>query len=370
LDQRFTAAGAALLKACLDALLGRLVAGPPVTRAVLARFSAVLLLDSTTITLPDALADLWPGCRGRGATNTQAALKCTVRVDLRRGCLAGLDLTPGRTQDRATAQQHAPVPTGAIRIADQGFWSLDVLATIAAGGGYFLSRYHRQTSVLREGVRLDLPRWLTAQDAPTLDVPVLLGLKQRRPVRLLAIRVPQAVADQRRRRLKESAQAGGHAVPATTLALADWTLLVTNAPADLLSVAEAEVLRRLRWQIDLLFKLWKQQGRVDASRSAKPWRILCEVYAKLIAIVLQHGVLLLGGWTFGDRNLAQAAATIRAAVPLVTRALDGPRRLVTVLRNLRPLLAAVGAINKRRTRPSRAHLLANPSLALPTPCFP
>lgn len=365
LDQRFTEAGAALLRACLETTLARLVTRRPGTTGLLDRFSAVDLLDSTTIALPDALAGLWPGCGGRVATNTQAALKCTVRVDLRRGRLADLELTPGRTQDRATALQHGPVARGAMRIADQGFWSLPVYRAISASGGYFLSRYHSQTSVWQGDQRLDLPRWLAAHDSLGIDAAVTLGKVERLPVRLLAIRVPPAVAEQRRRRLKAAARAGGHAVPARTLALVDWTVLVTNAPGDLLSVAEAEVLRRLRWQIELVFKLWKQQGQVDASRSAKPWRMLCEVYAKLIAIVLQHWVLLLGDGTFTTCNLVQAAATIRDQVLRLALALDRHRRLVTVLRDLRLLLGAVGGPNTRRTRPSAAQLLADPSLALP-----
>jgi hypothetical protein len=362
LDQRFTEAGARLLRTCLEAALTRLV-GSAVRQggsSLLDRFPAIIVLDSTTITLPDVLAPLWPGCGGRVATNTQAALKGTVALDLRQGTLVGLDLTAGRTQDRATAQQTAPVPPGALRIADLGFWSLPVFRRIAAGGGFFLSRYHSQTTVWGDGVQLDLPRWLATQDA-LVEVAVTLGRKDPVPVRLLAIRVPQAVADERRRRIRAAAHSGGHPVPRTTLALAGWTVLVTNVPADLLSVTEAEVLRRLRWQIELVFKLWKQGGQVDASRSAKPWRRLCEVYAKLLAMVFQHQVLLLGG-PVGTRSLVQAATIVRMTVILLVPALDRARQVRQVLATIAPLLSHVSAPNKRRQRPSAAQLLADPSL--------
>jgi len=75
------------------------------------------------------------------------------------------------------------------------------------------------------------------------------------------VRVPPAVADERRRKLREALQRQGYTVSKARLALAGWTLLVTNAPATLISVAEALVLYRARWQIELLFKLWKQHGR-------------------------------------------------------------------------------------------------------------
>lgn len=360
LDQRFTPAAATFLETLLTAAVGRVITADPVAAPVLERFTAVTLLDSTTITLPDALGDVWQGCGGRVATNTQAALKCTVQLDLLSGRVTGPDLSAGRTQDRATALQHAPVPKGALRIADLGFWSLDVLAGIARSGGYFLSRAHSQTTVLVDDRPVHLASWLTAQNAPIIDVPVTLGLKKRLPARLLAIRVPQAVADQRRRRLKESARAGGHGVPRQTLALAGWTLLVTNVPAELLSVAEAEVLRRARWQIELLFKLWKSSGQVATSRSAQPWRILCEVYAKLLAMVLQHWLFLTAGCLVGRRNLTQAAATVRAEVRTLLRGLASGRRLRAGLRALQPLLAAVRAPATRPHQPSLLQLLADP----------
>ena len=67
----------------------------------------------------------------------------------------------------------------------------------------------------------------------------------------------------------------------------------------------------MRWQIELLFKLWKSHGRVDESRSTKPWRILCEVYAKLLAMLVQHWVFLVSFWAYPDRSLTKAAQTVQ-----------------------------------------------------------
>jgi IS4 transposase len=41
-------------------------------------------------------------------------------------------------------------------------------------------------------------------------------------------------------------------------------------------------LYRVRWQIELLFKLWKSQGRLDKSLGHRGERVLCEVLAKLL----------------------------------------------------------------------------------------
>ncbi len=79
---------------------------------------------------------------------------------------------------------------------------------------------------------------------------------------------------------------------------------------QILSFAEARTLTRLRWQIELLFKLWKLHGQVDKSRSQKPGRILTEVYAKLIGLIIQHWVLLTHWWRYPDKSLVKAAKTV------------------------------------------------------------
>lgn len=56
---------------------------------------------------------------------------------------------------------------------------------------------------------------------------------------------------------------------------------MTNAPPELLSLREACVLARLRWQVELLVKLWKSSGRLDESAADKPYRVLCKLLARI-----------------------------------------------------------------------------------------
>jgi hypothetical protein len=361
LAQRFSPAAAGLLQEVLAAAVAQVVAAEPVAIAVLRRFAGVEILDSSTVRLPDALAATWPGCGGRVARNTRAALKLGVRLDLATGRLLGPVLSPGKEQDRASRLQHAPVAPGALRLADLGFWALAVFRQLGAAGAYWLSRLDLQTSVWVSGARVDLPQWL-AQQGPRLDAAVELGVRERLPARLLGARVPQAVADERRRKLKAAARREGRSVSAARLALAGWTLLVTNAPAARLSAAEALVLARARWQIELLFKLWKDAGKLAESRSADPQRVLCEVYAKLTAMVVQHWVLLTALWRWPDRSLTEAAATVRREATCLVGALTRHRRLTEALRDLVRCLATGCRTDRRRARPNLHQLLTDPCL--------
>ena len=363
LVQRFTPAAAALLDGVLEAALQEVVTAAPVAAGLLARFPAVVLMDSTTVALPDGLASVWAGCGGRVPQGGQAALKLTVRLDLCTGSLDGPVLTAGRAQDKTSPLQHAPLPPGAVRITDLGFWSLAVLEEIAAQGAYFLSRLHLQTAVFAaDGERLDLVDWLPRQRRRRLSVAVTLGVENRVPARLLAVQVPKRVAAARRAKILADAKREGETPSARKLALAAWTLLVTNAPPEVLAIRAALVLARARWQIELLFKLWKDAGHLDEWRSADPTRIRCEVAAKLVAMVLQHWLLLCGCWLYADRSLTKAAQTVRDHAIGLLLVFASRAGVVAVLRALGRCLAAGCRVDRRRRKPCLFQLLTDPAL--------
>ncbi|MEX1158256.1 MAG: transposase, partial [Thermomicrobiales bacterium] len=163
---------------------------------------------------------------------------------------------------------------------------------------------------------------------------------------------PQAVRRQRERRLRREASKKRQTLRAERLALAGWTVLVTNLPRERLTLAEAPALLRVRWQIELLFKLWKQDGQLASWRSAKPWRILCEVYAKLIGLLIQHWLMVMAGWAAPDHSLVAAGQVVRQHVIMLAHTLEDPRRLRDTLDAIRRCLPHAGRLNPRRTHPT------------------
>lgn len=358
LDQRFSASAAACLQEVLETAVDKVITAEPVMIPVLQRFNGVYLDDSSTVTLPDDLANVWPGCGGSTAKGTSAALKLQVRLDYARGTLCGPFLQTGRTHDRRSPLQQMPVVSGSLRMADLGYWSLAVLQQITDHGGYWLSRVQVQTTVYDQaGKKWELLELLQAMAQTDLDIYVTLGSQYQQPARLLARRLPQEVAEKRRRRLREDARSRGQTVSKKRLALADWNIFVTNVPITLLTLHEALVLARARWQIELVFKLWKSHGHIDEWRSQKPWRILCEVYAKLTAMVVQHWILLVSCWRYPDRSLFKAAKAVRKHVLSLACATHSTQRLCEAIDTIQRCLATGCRINKRKAQPHTYQLL-------------
>ncbi len=357
LAQRFTKEACDFMRAELEAAVNQVIGAAAVTIPILQRFRGVYLTDSSIISLPGALADEWSGC-GNGQGEGDAAIKLELRVDMVSGEMEGPFLTNGRTNDRKAAREHKPLARNSLHIADLGYWKLDDLEEKSLTGVYWLSRPQVQTALYDVcGQRWSLVDFMQRQTEQVVDAQILLGARHQIPARLLAVRVPQEVADQRRYQLKKQAKRKGETVSQARLILAAWTILVTNVPATKLSGKEAFVLARLRWQIELIFKLWKTQGQVDKSRSNKPWRILCELYAKLIAMIVQHWTFLIGSWSFPDRSLVKAAKTVRQHALSLAIALPDVSRLREVFTILARCLAAGCRINKSAKSPRTFQLL-------------
>jgi hypothetical protein len=198
-DKRFTPQCAAFLHAVLEQMSTVVVqAAHDVPIKLLRRFSAVILEDSLGISLPNELTELWQGCGGN-QDHTAAAVKLHVRWELKRGQLWGPTLTNGRTSDHRSPFNEEAVPAGSLLVQDLGYFDLQRLAERHRAGAYSLTRLHAGTALFTpSGQSLCLEQVLPPRVGQMKELHVLVGAKQRLPMRLLLLRVPKEVGDQRR----------------------------------------------------------------------------------------------------------------------------------------------------------------------------
>jgi hypothetical protein len=255
IDDRFSVQAATFMAAIFEVAINQVVLADPVVLPLLNRFEAVILEDSTNWRLPDELAGLFRGCGGHHAgVGTMAACKLQVQLEMLRGRLTCSRLLDGRQADAQTPLADRPVAAHTLCIRDRGYLDVDRWVQEARQEAWALTYYKSGLPLFdRQGQPIDLLLKL-AQSAPQGEWEVLVGDKQRLPMRLLFTRVPAEVAEQRRRYLRREATTHGRGSSHEGEVLAGWTIVLTTVPTELLSLEEAIVLLRLRWQIELLFK--------------------------------------------------------------------------------------------------------------------
>lgn len=363
-EHRFTPALGEFLRKTLDQILTNLITAKPALTPLLQKFTSVHLGDSTSLTLPDDLAEQFPGCGGASGCG-KAALKIQVLWDLIAGGLLKVVLEPGRHSDAKSELLEGPVPAGSLSIFDLGYFSLKRFRELIGYDAFWISRWQQGTLAFHpDGTPLDL-----LGDARRfygngpIDLPILLGVKDRIACRLILLRLPQEVADRNRTKAYEKAAKHGRVPTQECLAWCDWAAYVTNCPVELLSWKEVVVLYRTRWQIELLFKLWKSHSQLDKHRSAKPavWQ-MAELLAKLIGVIIQHWLLLTSTWANPRRSLRKAAAVIRDWITDLIENWNDLERLCGVLEKIKTVIERLANVDFRSKHPSWFQLQANPEL--------
>jgi hypothetical protein len=360
---RFTSDLVKFLEAALQRVLRHVLTSKAPSIELLERFTEVVIGDSSVITLPDEYAGQFPGCGGSHGSG-KAALKIQVLWDLRHGRLQ-MVLEPGRASDAKSPITEIPLPAGSLSIFDLGYFSLERFERATQAEGYWLSRLQPGTKVRdAAGNHVALGEFL-AENAKcgVVDVSVQLG-ERRLPCRLVAVHVSPEIAARRRQKIRKNARDHGHPEPSQEyLALQEWTIFLTNCEASLLTWKEVVVLYRARWQIERLFKLWKSYNRLaDRNTKASAAQQLAELYAKLIAVIVQHGILLMTVWLDGQRSLWRAAKSLREWIGELIGAIDDSRKLRRVLDRQRESLGKSARVNSRRKHPNCFQLLNNPEL--------
>ena len=158
-------------------------------------------------------------------------------------------------------------------------------------------------------------------------------------------------------------QSPGREPSAAYLEFLGWTLFVTNCTAEELTWKTVVIWYRARWQIELLFQLWKSHNGLERYREqATALERLALIYAKLLGVLLQHWLLLASCWGIADRSLRKAARLLQGQVKALLLVLFDPLRLQEAFQELRRLMEELAQVQSRKGNPSHAQLLDNPEL--------
>lgn len=229
---------------------------------------------------------------------TGAGWRAHVAYDLLAGQLDQVVVTNHYGAESLTHYQLAP---GDLLVADGGYGTRAAVAVAQAAQSDVILRVHLNSFAFEQGdgQRFDALRWLKQPGGEQRSVTVWSTatrtvdgqtVTSRHHLRLLAWRLPAAARRAQERRLRRNAQQHGRNVSERGLFLSGWVLLVTTLEESAWPDADVWRLYRARWQIELLFKRFKQLLRAQSIRCRTEASATAAIRALLVVWALVEEV--------------------------------------------------------------------------------
>lgn len=287
LNERFTDPAVVFIKRLFEQML-QMELSKAAPMEFLSRFSGVFIQDATLIKLPDAMACLF---KGSGGNAGESSVKVDFQMDIQ-GTACRMDIRPGTSSDNSQAVQSPK--RGALYIRDLGYFNIPFFSLIIEAGAYFLSRLKSRAGVYADNrgkIVVDICKMAQKMKAQeTLHIPVFVGRRkfvpvflvlQKLPPEAIAIKVGRAKKDHHRRMTKMTKE---------NLEWCEFNSYITNIPIAWFNALTIIQIYGIRWQIEIMFKVWKSIFNFREVSKMNANRALCMLYGRLIWILLQMKV--------------------------------------------------------------------------------
>jgi hypothetical protein len=245
------------------------------------RYRRVIIQDSTIIKLPLRLFTIFSG-----VANAHTAV-CNARIqgvyDLLSGCFISFSIDPYSKNDFSAAPE-LELHRGDLVLRDRGYYTKGEIKRHKDAGADCIYR-HKHTSIYLDPISgdvIDLPEKL--ENEGKLDIDVCLNNDNRTRVRLIAVPVSEEVANNRRMKAKREMKR--HKPSAELLHQMSWTIFITTIPQFQAGFQEVLTIYRLRWRIEIIFKIWKSHMQFAKVHNVSENQLRVLLTARLIMIVV------------------------------------------------------------------------------------
>jgi hypothetical protein len=248
-------------------------------------FQRILIEDASLVKMHNANSENFRGYGNRDGST--AAFKVDFCYDLLTGDVVSSELVEAYNNDKKAGakliDQH--VKAGDLVIRDMGYYSQLKFIEIENKGAYWSSKVPTNVNIFHEGK--DLNDLLRNTLSDTLDIEVTIGSKDFK-TRLIACRATPQQASEKRRRANQQARNHGKTPRKSASLRNGWHISVTNVSKHQMSTKELVDVYRLRWQIETVFKAWKQSVNMKKcfNKKSNIYHHQCLIQASLLLLIL------------------------------------------------------------------------------------
>jgi hypothetical protein len=296
IDKKFNEYTLQFLKSLIEKQLS-VELGLQIDAGWLIPFNRVPIKDGTRFHLLEEYKDYLPGSGGSGS---KAGACLQFEFDLKSGHIIDLSLTPANRPDVKDALESLDnVKKGDLIIRDLGYYAFNSFINIIKKEAFFISRLGAKTNVfeMRSGnyKKLDFKSVYhkmkrCKQSRNYKDV--FIGSEEKIPVRLVIELMPDDIYEERMRKIHKLHKKKGYQTSEEYKFLSRFNLFVTNVIKEVLPDKVISSLYRMRWQVELIFKIWKSVFGIHHFHKMKYQRWLCLLHFKLLMMIINWNIIM------------------------------------------------------------------------------
>lgn len=268
-------------------------------------FDRVIINDSTSFVLPKEFKKKFPGSGGSGSPSS---IKVQLQYDLLTGSFMNVDIFSGIKTDVEYLKTMKKYKNNKdLKLADLGYFKIDYLKRIDKSGTSFISKVKSNTSLYvknpnpekykvgtikksSEYIKIDIIK-LVEPLAPgeTIELnDIYIGSKKDFQSRLIITKLTKENKEKRVFNHIEGIRKKRLTLSQRRLDFNSVNAYITNVPSDIIVANQVHELYSLRWQIEIIFKVWKSIFKIN---QVKLERFMCFLYGRLIALLLSSTIV-------------------------------------------------------------------------------
>ena len=268
-------------------------------------FERVRIKDSTSFKLPENMKEEYPNDNAK----TTAQIRIQFEYDIKNGEVLDISLHPFREQDSIDAKNTLDdILSNDLVIRDLGYIKLDILKKIDKKNAFYLNRLRFGTLIFekKNGVyqQLDLAKIIKKMRHNNINRiynEVYVGSQEKLKTKIIIELLPEQEYQKRILKAKRNMSKKGYTLTDEYKSQLGLNIFITNTeiPAN-----KIRLIYTLRWQIELMFKIWKTVGEIDKVRKMKVERFETYLFAKLLWIALNWQIMRrITGYYFNKKRI-------------------------------------------------------------------
>ena len=290
IDQRFNEGALKYIQSLISEVLSTQVS-QAIEIGWLKLFNRVIIKDSSKFDLASRLKNKLPGF---GGSASEAAACIQYEFEIKTGQTNDLTITPANRPDSKDAlATMGSVMKGDLTIRDLGYFALKYFTTAKKAGAFFISRLNTKIIVyVMKGNEFEelsfgqLYQMMKENHIDRLEKEVYIGKDEKFPVRLIIELMPDEVFNTRMQKVNKFNKKKGYQTSMDYSNRARFNLFISNIPLEMIDGEAIAKIYKIRWQIELVFKIWKSIFGLDNITPMKYERLMCTLNARLLLVLV------------------------------------------------------------------------------------